>query len=62
VLQKFQYENRPEYIHKKNRANLEAKGLAVSLPHPIPSSQDPMVRPPSSKKPKRGASVEPIGL
>lgn len=59
MLQKYQYENRPEYIHRKNRESLEAKGVAVSMPEPVISAQEP--RPPSSKKPRRTGSVEPIG-
>lgn len=60
MLQKYQYENRPEYIHKKNRENLEAKGVTVSMPEPVMSTHEP--RPPSSKKIRRAGSVEPIGM
>ena len=59
MLQKYQHENQPEYIHKKNKENLEAKGVAMSLPDPVLSGKEP--RPPSTKKLRRGGSVEQMG-
>lgn len=46
MLQKYQHENQPEFIHRKNKESLQTKGVTMSLPE-APTYEP---HPPTSKK------------